>query len=124
VNPPTVLLILSESPDLDNYGNVLRNKGFTTLMCTSPAEGINSIETAPASLVIVGQDTPAFEGRQLLEHSLRLHPEVPVLVVARVLDMHCYLEAMELGAADYLERPEPGDLAWVVETQIFRSGAG
>jgi FixJ family two-component response regulator len=36
------------------------------------------------------------------------------------LDIHCYLEAMELGAVDYLERPEPDDLGWVVETQLRR----
>jgi DNA-binding NtrC family response regulator len=91
-------------------------------MHTSPGEGINSLETESVALVIVGQGTPAFEGRQVLEYSIRRHPEVPVLVVARVLDIHCYLEAMELGAADYLERPEPSDLLWAVDTQILRSG--
>jgi hypothetical protein len=34
--------------------------------------------------------------------------------------MHCYLEAMDLGAVDYLERPEPRDLVWVVDTQMLR----
>ena len=117
----TVLLILEEPQDLEIYGTFLRDMGYETLMCNSPGEGINSLETESVSLVIVSQDTPAFEGRQVLERSLQLHPEVPVLVVARVLDMHYYLDAMDLGAIDYLERPEPHDLAWVVETQILRS---
>ena len=117
---PTVLLILEESHDLENYGSFLRDRGYETLMCTSPSEGINSLETESVSLVIVSQGTPAFEGRQVLERSLQLHPEVPVLVVARVSDMHCYLEAMDLGAIDYLERPDPQDLVWVVDTQILR----
>ena len=69
------------------------------------------------------QGTPAFEGRQVLERALQLHPKVPVLVVARVLDMHCYLEAMDLGAIDYLERPEPQDLVWVVDTQMLRGAS-
>ena len=70
--------------------------------------------------MIVSQGTPAFEGRGVLERSLRLRPEVPVVVVARALDIHCYLDAMELGATDYLERPEPQDLAWIVDTQMRR----
>ena len=74
-------------------------------------------------MVIVSQATLAFQGRQVLERSIRLHPEVPVLVVARVLDMHYYLDAMDLGAIDYLERPEPHDLAWVVDTQMRRVAA-
>jgi len=28
-----------------------------------------------------------------------------VLVLTRCLEMKCYLEAMQLGAADYLEKP-------------------
>jgi hypothetical protein len=30
---------------------------------------------------------------------------------------------MELGAVDYLERPEPDDLGWVVETQLRQRDA-
>jgi DNA-binding NtrC family response regulator len=120
VKIPTVLLVLEEPQDLESYGAFLRDRGYETLICNSPGEAINFFETESLSLVIVGQDTPRFEGRQVLERSLKLHPEVPVLVVARVLDMHYYLDVMDLGAADYLERPEPSDLAWVVDTQILR----
>ncbi len=119
---PTVLLILEESDDLEIYGDFLRDRGYATLKCTSLNEGINSLETESVSLVIVSQGTRAFEGRQVLERSLQLHPQVPVLVVARVLDMHCYLEAMDLGATDYLERPDPQDMVWVVDTQMRRVG--
>ena len=119
MNPPTVLMIFDEPQDLQLYGTYLRDRGYEPLMCASPGEGINSLETEPVSIVIVSQGTPAFEGRQVLERSQQLHPEVPVLVVARVVNMHCYLEAMDLGAFDYLGRPDPQDLAWVVEMQIL-----
>jgi DNA-binding NtrC family response regulator len=59
----------------------------------------------------------------VLERSLQLHPNVPVLVIARVLDMHCYLEAMDLGASDYLERPDPQDMLWVLDTEMRRAEA-
>ena len=120
---PTVLLILEESKDLEVYANFLHDRGYETLTCTSPGEGLNALENKAVSLVIVSQDTPAFEGRLLLERSLRIHPDVPVLVVARVLNIHSYLDAMDLGATDYLERPDPRDLAWVVETQMRRATA-
>ena len=120
---PTVLLILEESKDLEVYANFLHDRGYETLTCTSPGEGLNALENKAVSLVIVSQDAPAFEGRLLLERSLRIHPDVPVLVVARVLNIHSYLDAMDLGATDYLERPDPRDLAWVVETQMRRATA-
>lgn len=120
MNSPTVLMVFDEPQDLQVYGTYLRDRGYETLMCTSPAEGIHRLEAESVFIVIVSQGTPAFEGRQVLERSVQLHPEVPVLVVARVVNMHCYLEAMDLGAFDYLERPDPQDLTWVIETQILR----
>jgi len=58
----------------------------------------------------------------VLEFSLQLRPDLPVVVIARSLNVHCYLEAMDLGASDYLERPKPEDMVWVVNTQIHRAG--
>jgi DNA-binding NtrC family response regulator len=36
---------------------------------------------------------------------MEVNPSLPVLVVARFLDVDCYLEAMQLGAMDYLVEP-------------------
>jgi len=117
----TVLLVFEELQDLEKYGSLLCTLGYSIRMCSSAAEGIKALETDNFSLVIVSQGTPAFEGRQVLERSLQLHPDVPVLVIARALNVHCYLDAMDLGAIDYLERPEPKDMVWVVNAQIHRA---
>ena len=118
MNTETVLLIFDDMQEMEIYGTMLRGLGYKAVMCGSLAEGINSLDTEDVSMVIVSQGTHAFEGRQALERALQLRPKVPVVVVARVLDMKCYLEAMDMGAVDYLERPEPGDMAWIVDTQM------
>ena len=117
----TVLLVFEELEDLEDYGSILCALGYSIRMCNSVAEGIKALETENFSLVLVGQGTPAFEGRQVLERSLQLDPSVPVLIIARALNVHCYLDAMYLGAMDYLERPEPEDMAWVVNAHIHRA---
>ena len=117
----TVLLVFEELQELESYGSILCTLGYNIRMCNSAAEGIKALETENFSLVIVGQGTPAFEGRQVLERSLQLDPSVPVLIIARALNVHCYLDAMDLGAIDYLERPEPEDMAWVVNAHIHRA---
>ena len=120
---PSALLVIEEPKILESYGSWVRGRGYQVLGCNTPAEGINFLETEDVSLVIVSQGTSSFEGPRVLERSLKLHPDVPVLIVARVLDMRCYFEAMDLGAMDYLERPEPEDMAWVIDTQMRRAGA-
>ena len=117
----TVLLVFEELQNLEKYGSVLCTLGYSIRMCNSVAEGIKALETEHFSLVIVSQGTPAFEGRQVLERSLQLHPNVPVLIIARALNVHCYLDAMDLGAIDYLERPEPEDMVWAVSAHIHRA---
>ena len=57
------------------------------------------------AFVMVTQGTPNFEGRCVLERAVEIDRSLPVLVVARCLDMNCYLEAMQLGAVDYLVEP-------------------
>jgi len=123
VKTPTVLLIIENPFDLILYATALRDKGYETLISRSLSQGTELLETEDVSVVIVGQGTTAFEGRHVLERYLGLHPRVPVLVVARVLDKHCYLEAIELGASEYLEWPEPEDLTWAIDTQLLRAAA-
>jgi len=118
----TVLLVFEDHQDLETYGSILCSLGYGILMCNSADEAIQVLENEDVSVVIVSQGTHAFEGRQVLERSLQLDPNVPVLIIARTLNVHCYLDAMDLGAIDYLERPEPEDMVWVVNTQIHRAG--
>jgi len=98
----TVLLMFEKPQDLETYGSILGALGYRILLCSSTDEAIQALENVEVSFVIVSQGTHAFEGRRVLERSLQLHPNVPVLVIARTLDMQCYLEAMDLGASDYL----------------------
>ena len=116
----TVLLMFEKPQDLETYGSILGALGYRILLCSSTDEAIQALENVEVSFVIVSQGTHAFEGRRVLERSLQLHPNVPVLVIARTLDMQCYLEAMDLGASDYLEQPDPQDMLWVLDTEMRR----
>jgi DNA-binding NtrC family response regulator len=97
--------------------------GYDFVMCGSYEEGASRVEMEDFDFAIVGQGSACFEGRCVLERAAGMHRNIPIVVVARCLDIHCYMEAMDLGAVDYLERPEPDDLGWVLETQLLRRDA-
>jgi len=46
-----------------------------------------------------------FEGRLLVERAIEIDRNLPVVVLTECLVMGYYLEAMQLGAADYVEKP-------------------
>ena len=56
---------------------------------------------------MVSQGSPSFEGREILERAIEMDRRMPVLVLARCLDMRYYIDAMYLGARDYFEKPLP-----------------
>jgi ActR/RegA family two-component response regulator len=87
-------------------------------MCSDYQEGAKRIESDDFVYAIVNQGSAAFEGRCVLERAAQLQLRTPILVVARCMDIHCYLDAMELGAVDYLERPDPNDVEWEMESKL------
>jgi FixJ family two-component response regulator len=54
-----------------------------------------------------------------VERAIEKDRRIPVLVLARSVDMGCYLEAMQLGAFDYLEKPvSASEVVRLVATHI------
>lgn len=113
-------LLVDEDPsDVRYYFGVLRALGHDVVICDTYAAALDTLERENFDLVVVGQGGPAFEGRPVLARALEINPETPVLVVARTLDIDCYLEAMEIGAVDYLERcAAPRDFMRSVDSHV------
>jgi DNA-binding NtrC family response regulator len=91
--------------DLQYYFNILDGYGYRVRACNSYQEGVRCLGDEVFDFVMVSQGTPKFEGNCVLERATEVDRSLPVLVVARCLDMGCYLEAMQLGAVDYLIEP-------------------
>jgi len=100
-----VLLVDENAEDLHAYAEVLRRQGCDVRACGYFHEGRDCLAAGPFDLVIVSPASHAFEGRTLLEQAIETDREVPVVVVATSVDIQAYLDAMQLGARDYIEKP-------------------
>ena len=111
------LLVDEDHDDLEYYRALLEEQGYSVCALDSYEGGARSLESASFDFILVGQGTSSFEGRFVVERALSLEQRRPVVILSRCLDMDCYLEAMQLGAADYLEKPvDPAELARVIST--------
>jgi DNA-binding NtrC family response regulator len=99
------LLVVEEPEALHYYCNLLEGSGYQVHACPSYVEGVCCLESEVYDFVVVSQGSSNFEGRCVLTRAIEIDRGLPVVVVARALDMPCYLEAMQLGAVDYLEEP-------------------
>jgi len=122
--PPTslkVLLVDLNSRDLEYYRSVLLGQGHEARACASYDEGTLLLDRERFDLIIVNQGSRNFEGRVLVKRAIEIDRHLPVLVLTECLDMSCYLEAMQLGAADYVEKPlSAEEVARLVQTHAPR----
>lgn len=119
---PKILIVDDSSDDLRALSVILERQGYQVETCASFHEGATLAATGDYDFVVAGQGGPRFEGQPVIKQTLNRHR--PVLVVTRCLEMACYLEAMQMGALDYLEKPVPEEfLVREIETHLHRCAA-
>ena len=102
-----LLLVDEDLDDLFHYSAVLQNQGYEVCSIPSYTDGSDRLAREDFDLAIVSQGSPNFEGRSVLTRAIEGDRFTPVLVLTRSIEIPCYLEAMQLGALDYLEKPRP-----------------
>jgi two-component system C4-dicarboxylate transport response regulator DctD len=93
--------------DLMHYSAILSHLGYEVRAFACYGEAAACLGEEIFDLVVVSQGTPNFEGRCVLVRAIAQDRHTPVLVLTQTMDIPCYLEAMQLGAHDYLEKPLP-----------------
>jgi DNA-binding NtrC family response regulator len=114
-----VLLVEPDARDRQYYASILQQQGFEVRVCRSYKEGERSLADGSVDFAVINQGSRAFEGRALLERVLAIDRHIPVVVLTRSVDMNCYLDSMQIGAVDYLEKPlSPEQIVRVIETHL------
>ena len=101
----SALIVDQDDQDLQYYTTALLLLGYDVHPVGNYAEAEGCLRRRSFDFVIVNQGSPAFEARVVVERALTQNRHTPVIVLTRTLNMACYLEAMQLGAVDYVEKP-------------------
>ena len=100
-----VLLVDEDPRDLNYTRSLLEKQGCEVRTCSSFGDAIRHLVSERFDFVVMDQGSDRLECRAAIEHATGPNRRTPVLVLARCHDMVRYLEAMQLGAVDYLEKP-------------------
>ena len=125
LNRGAAVLLVDEDPEyLESMRKIIQGNGYSVDACNSYTEGIRQLKSGAFDIIVVGQGSRNFEGRCVLECATAFDRYLPVVVVARNVEMGCYLEAMQLGAVDYLSPAGSGlEIARVVQTHALHRGS-
>lgn len=103
--PKRVLVIDDEQIVLNSVSRVLVQAGFDVEVTLSGRQGLEWALNKAFHLVITDIRMADMGGMILLKDIKRAKPEVPVVLMTGYANVQSALQAMKLGAADYVEKP-------------------
>ncbi|VXC34732.1 Chemotaxis protein CheY [Pseudomonas sp. 8AS] len=119
-NPSAKLLIIDDDEVVRaSLAAYLEDSGFSVLQASNGLQGLEVFELQRPDLVICDLRMPQVDGLELIRRINALNTDVPVVVVSGAGVMSDAVEALRLGAADYLIKPLE-DLA-VLEHSVHRA---
>jgi len=100
------LLIVDDDPAVRELLHLLlRGKGFCVRACENGVQAVLEIESAIPDLLISDLRMPQMDGLELLRHVKGRWPELPVILLTVVEDIDTVVEAVQLGATNYILKP-------------------
>lgn len=115
----TLLIIDDDDVVRASLAAYLEDSGFNVLQASNGAQGLEVFQHERPDLVICDLRMPQVDGLELIRRINELDAQTPVIVVSGAGVMSDAVEALRLGAADYLIKPLQ-DLA-VLEHSVTRA---
>jgi DNA-binding NtrC family response regulator len=116
MTPIRTLLVEDEANMVRTLSRILERKGFHVDAAGNGAEALHRLAAAPYDLVITDLNMPGMDGMQLLREMAARQLTPATIVLTGHGTVHSAVEAMKLGAGDYLIKPcEPDELLLVAE---------
>jgi two-component system NtrC family response regulator len=121
----SILVIDDESVICDACRLVLSEKGHKVDHCLTGKAGLRAIESGRYDLILLDMKLPDIDGMEILETVRNKVPGSCVVVMTGYSTMSNALQAMRLGAADYLAKPfTDNELVEAVEESFVNSCSG
>src|SRR5436190_12715291 len=101
----TLLIIDDEPSILTTFGEVFQQLGFTVVTASSAAEGLDLFMRQRPDVVLLDLGLPDQPGLAIFHQIHQLHARIPVIFITGHGTTETAIEAMKLGAYDYLVKP-------------------
>lgn len=109
--PKPLILVADDHADVRQaLSLLLRDCGCDVATAASPAEALSALRQSPPDLVLLDLNyqrdtTSGAEGLELLRQVRAQHRDLPVVILTGWATVSLAVEAMRLGAQDFLEKP-------------------
>lgn len=102
---PKILIIDDEEHMCWALDRAMRQEGYQTVVAYRGREGLGLIREESPSLVILDLRLPDMDGLEVLKEAKAVNPKLPVIMLTAHGTIETAIEAMKIGAADYITKP-------------------
>jgi len=109
LEPMRILVIDDEQTLCDGCRLVLRDQGYAVEICRNGVTGRDAVLTGRHDVLLLDLKLPDINGMEILKTVRRERPDVHVIVMTGHYTVENAVEAMKIGAFDYLTKPFSDD---------------
>lgn len=97
------ILIVDDEPHLPHqFARYLRKRGYDVYTAPDGESGLRELQKSTIDLVLLDLRLPRLSGLEVLKRIREIEPELPVVILTAYGNVQTAVEAMKLGASDYL----------------------
>ncbi|MFQ5989298.1 MAG: sigma-54-dependent transcriptional regulator [Candidatus Methylomirabilales bacterium] len=102
----TRILVVDDEAGMREFLSILlEREGFQVESAQDGHEALQAAQKAPFDLIISDLKMPSMDGVRLLEGLRKFQPEIPVILMTAYASADSAIQAMKLGAYEYLTKP-------------------
>ncbi len=104
----------------DSITITLNRAGYTVTTAADPADGLRHFEKQQVDVVVTDLKMPGMSGIEVVQRIHATRPDVPVIMITAHATVETAVEAMKLGAFDYIKKPFEADELEIVVSRAIR----
>jgi len=117
-----ILVVDDEKVVCQNCKKILREEGFSVTTTLSGEECLNLINERRYDAAILDLKIPDIDGMELLKAIKEIKPHITIIIITGYSSLESAIEAMKLGAADYIVKPfTPDELSISLKEALQQS---
>ena len=102
---PNILVVDDEESIREFLDIMLKKEGYSVVCCVDGQEALEVMDKKSFDLVISDLQMPHVTGLELLKQSMNKDPDLPFIMITAFGTTETAVEAMKMGAYDYITKP-------------------
>ncbi|MGE5609850.1 MAG: sigma-54-dependent transcriptional regulator [Bacillota bacterium] len=104
-----ILIVDDQEMMRDSLAATLAREGHEVVAANDGPVAVTRLNATKFDLMVTDLKMPKMTGIELLQEAKRLRPEMPVVMMTAYATVNTAVEAMKLGAYDYIQKPFDGE---------------